>query len=88
MVGFHMLNYQIIGGAAVEDALDVVQPAVNKAGIDGVHNGDFLVNNNVGVICHAVGNNILSLKKIDLVIVDANVLDTGSDIHIHPPKEV
>ena len=70
-----MLNDQIIGGTAVQRVLEVVQPFVGIVCIHGIQNSDLIVQNDVGIIGHAVGNNILTLKQIHLVIVDSNVFD-------------
>ena len=84
VVGLHVLNNEEIGGTASQHALDVVQPLVGEAGVYGVHDGDEVVQDDVGIIGHAVGNNVLALKQIDVVIVDADVADIGGDLHSNP----
>ena len=50
-------------------------------GVHRVHYGDFVVDNDIGIVCHAVFNNILSLEEINVVIVYAYVFDVVCDLH-------
>ena len=76
-----MLNDQIVGLSCTEGILNVVQPFVRKRRIYRIHNGNFIVNNRVGIIRHTIRHNVLSFKQIHLVIVHANVLDVFGNRH-------
>ena len=54
---------------------------MGEAGIHRVHNGDQIVQDHVGIIGHAVGNNVLTLKEVNGMIVDTDVTDISSDLH-------
>ncbi len=73
MVRFHMLHHQIIGRSAAQSALDVVYPFVSEMLVHSIHNCNFIVQYNVGVVRHTVGNNVLPFKQIDVTVVYADV---------------
>ena len=62
MVRLHVLNDEVIGFRSIQNGSDVVQPLMGEIGIYGVHNGDLFILDHIGVVSHAVGNHILSLK--------------------------
>ena len=70
-----MLNDEVVGRAAVERGLEVAQPLVHKVAVDAVHDGNLLVNEDVGGVGHAVGHDVLALEEVELVVVHANVKD-------------
>ena len=75
MIRFHVVHDQIIRLAAAQRLIKLVQPFAGEALIDGIHDGNFFIEDDVGIIGHAVGNGILSLKKINIMIVNADVAD-------------
>ena len=81
MVGLHMQHHEIIGRTVAQLSAQVGKPFLAKARVDGIHHGDLLVHNRIRIICHSVRDGILSLKKIDLVIIDANVFNVFCNEH-------
>ena len=41
----------------------------------GIHYGNLLVQDHISIVCHAVGNNVLPLKKVNFPVVDTDVAD-------------
>ena len=76
-----MLNYKIVGGAAVESGGEVVQPLVGETSVNRVHNGDLLVEDDVGVVRHSVGHVILTLEKVNLAVVYTYIFYVFGNIH-------
>ena len=81
MVRLHMLNYKIIGISVSQRILEIIQPFVGKVNINSVQNGDFLVNNHIGIVRHSVGNRILTFKQVNSVVIDADILYIMCNIH-------
>ena len=77
-----MLHDQIIGLSAVKDGRQICEPLFAEAGVHCVHDSDLLVHNDIGVVCHSVGYDILSLEQIDLMIVNAYVFDVVCYFHL------
>ena len=75
MVRLHMLDNEIIGNTAFESLLKIGKPFFTKMLIHRVHDGDFFVQDDIGIIRHAQGDNILALKEIEIVVVDADITD-------------
>ena len=67
--------------SAAQDFLQIAQPLVGESGVDRVHDGDLLVHDDIGVVSHAQGDNILTLEQVDIMIVDADILDRICDLH-------
>ena len=87
MIGLHMLNDQIIGLSAFESIFNIVKPLVCKSGVHRIHYRYLFIYYGVGIIGYTVWHLILSFKKIDLVVVDADVFDIVSNCHKRsPPK--
>ena len=82
VVRLHMLHDQVIGLTAAQDFAELSEPLICKFYIHGIHDGDLLVHDDVGIVGHAVGDYILALKQIDDMIVDTDVLDRICDLHI------
>ena len=73
MVGFHVLNDEIVGRARAYRIGNVIKPFMGKFRVNGVHDRDPVVRDDVRVIRHTVRNGILSLEKINSVIVDTYI---------------
>ena len=73
MIRLHMLDHEVIRKAAGEGFLQAGQPFLAKVLIHRVHDGDFFVQDHVGIIGHAVGDDVLPLKKIEIVIIYTDV---------------
>ena len=82
VVRLHMLHDQVIGLTAAQNFAEFSEPLICKFYIHGIHDGDLLVHDDVGIVGHAVGDYILALKQIDDMIVDTDVLDRICDLHI------
>ena len=81
VVRLHMLYDKIIGLSVADHGLEVIEPLLAEMLIDGVHDRDLFVDDGIGIVRHTVGNDILSLKKIDIMIVDADILDIIGNKH-------
>ena len=73
VVGLHVLNHEVIGLSTIELGFEIAQPFIGETLIDCVHDGDFLVYDDIGVVCHAQRHDVLSLKQVNLVVVYAYV---------------
>ena len=62
MIGFHMLDDEIIGFTLAKHFLHVVKPLVRKLRIHSVHYRDCVVDNYVRVIRHSFRHNVLPLE--------------------------
>ena len=83
MIRLHVLDDQIVGRASSEGRGQVVQPFMGKMDVHRVHYGDLLIQDHIGIIGHSVGNNVLSFKKVHLMVVDAYIADrVGNCVHI------
>ncbi len=78
-----MLNNKIIGSLAAECVLKVVEPFVLECAVNCVHNRGFGIENNIRIVCHSVWNVILTLKKINIVIVYTDIADIVCDFHVY-----
>ena len=85
MVRLHVLHHQIVGLPAPQDGLNVVQPLVGEVLIHRVHNGDLLVQDDVGVVGHAAGHLVLPLEQVHLMIVDAHIANIIGNKHKQAP---
>ena len=83
MVGFHVLNDQVIRLSVAKNLCKIVEPFMSEFSVHRIHNGDFFVHNGIRVICHSVGNNILTFKQIDLVVVHTYIFDIVGNLHIY-----
>ena len=81
VVRLHMLYDKIIGLSVADHGLEVIEPLLAEMLIDGIHDRDLFVDDGIGIVRHTVGNDILSLKKIDIMIVDADILDIIGNKH-------
>ena len=73
MVRLHVLNYEIIRLSAAQRLLEVREPLFAEMRIYRIHNGGLFVEDNIRIVSHSVRNNVLSLKKIDLMVIHADV---------------
>ena len=88
VIGLHVMDDQVVGRTAIEHGLEVAEPLVNKTAVDRIGDSDFIAQDNIAVVCHAVlGHVVLALKQVNVVIVDANVADILGDLHqAKPPR--
>ena len=75
MVRLHVLDDEIVRLPTGQGVLQIVQPLVGEMLVHGVHDGHLLVQDQIGVVAHAVGDLVLALEQVHLVIVYADVQD-------------
>ena len=85
MVRLHMLNNQIIRLSALEHILDVVQPFMGEILVHRIHDRDLFVQNHVGIVGHAIGNPVLTLKQVHLMIIDTHIANIIRNVHNPSP---
>lgn len=81
MVWLHVLDNQVVRLPCAEDLLEIGEPFRCEMLINCIKNRDFLIEDHIRVIGHAVWNSVLPLKQIDLMIVDADILDVICNSH-------
>ena len=85
VVGLHVMYDEVIGLTSGEDAVEVIEPLVGEMRVNGIHDGDFIVEDDVGIIGHAVSDLILSLEQVDVMVIDADVSDIFRQWHRGAP---
>ena len=83
MVRFHMVDHQVVGFPAAQGLLQLRHPLLPLPGIDRVHNGHFFVQDEVRVIGHSFGYDILALEQFQIQVVHADILDFRGQILDH-----
>ena len=73
MIGLHVMNNEIVGLFSAENFFQVFKPLFSEMLVHGVHNGDFLIANHVRIVRHSVFYLILTLEKVYVVVVYADV---------------
>ena len=88
VIGLHVMDDQVVGRTAVERGLEVAEPFVDKASVNRIGDSDFIAQDNIAVVCHAVlGHVVLALELVNVVIVDTDVADILGDLHqAKPPR--
>ena len=81
MVRLHVLDDQIVRLTVTQSVADILKPFVGKILIHRIHDGNLLVHDGIGVIGHAVGDNILALEQVYLMVVYTDVLDIIGNGH-------
>ncbi len=81
VIGFHVLYDEIIGFTAIECIFEIIEPFLGKAAVNGIHDGNFIIKDDIGIVGHAVGDDILSLKEINFVVIHTHIADSIGDIH-------
>ena len=82
MVGLHVVSHQIVWLAAIECSLEVGLPLFAFTTVCSIHYRNLLIFDKIGIITHALRHYILTLKQIDVKIVNTDVLN-GITNHIH-----
>ncbi len=83
MVRLHVMDDQVVGRPAGERFGQVGLPFLAFAAVGRVEHGDLLVENDIGVIGHALGDDVLALEEVEVEIVDTDELDGCRDIFGH-----
>ena len=75
VVGLHMGDHQIIGGSAVQGLGQILLPGVGGPGVHRIHDGDFFVQDHIGIVADAGGHRVLALEEIQGGVIHANAQD-------------
>ena len=76
-----MLDNEVIGLSAVQRLFEIIEPLVREIPVDRIHYGDLIVLNDVRVVSHTVRHDVLPLKQVDLVVIDAYVNNVIRYLH-------
>ena len=83
VVRLHVVNHQVVGRTAGKRGVEVAQPLPHKVAVDGVHDGNLLAHNDVGVVRHAVlADVVLPLEEVYVVVVHAYVGNVLGNLHV------
>ena len=80
MVRLHVVDHQVIGLTARRGLEYVLHPDIAVAGFHGVHHRDFVGQDCVAVVAHAVVQHKLFFKKVGVGVIYANAGYAGSDL--------
>ena len=83
VVRFHMMNDKVIGLASAESLLKVSLPLIGLAGIGRIKNSHLIVQNDIRVVSHSLRNYILTLKKIQVQVINSDILYLITKILYH-----
>ena len=75
VVRLHVLDDQVVDGRVADLRPDVPQPLVAEARVDGVKDDGLPVLDEIGVVGHSVRHDVLAFEQVDVMVVDADVLD-------------
>ena len=81
MIRLHVLHDQIIRLPALQRGGEIVEPLLAKVLVYGVHDGDLLVQDHIGIVGHAARHDVLPFKQVHFMIVNANIADIICNIH-------
>ena len=76
-----MLHDQVVRRTSLQRLGKILQPLRAKALVYRVHDGDLLVQNDIGIVGHPVRDDVLPLEQVDLAVVYADVADVVCDVH-------
>ena len=83
MVGLHVVHDQIVRLAAAQCLREVGLPLPFLADVSRVHDGDPVVQDNIGVVGHSFGYDILAFEKVEVEVVDSDILDCAVEGDCH-----
>ena len=86
VIRLHVLYDQIIRLPAAKHTSKVVQPFMGEVSVHRVHDGDLFVKDHIGIVCHSVGNHILTLKEVNLMIIDTDITNVICNFHLFTPS--
>ena len=81
VVRLHVLDHEVIRSLAFKCFFQIIEPLMREILIDRIHDRDLIIRDHIGVIRHTVRHHILALKKVDIVVIYANILDIVTDKH-------
>ena len=88
VIRLHVVHHQIVRLAAAQSSFDIAQPLVAEALVHRVHDGNFLIDDGIGIVGHSVGHHILPLKQVDLMVIDTDVTNVFCNVHTVSPLSV
>ena len=84
VVGLHVRDNYIVGLFAVKGLLEVIKPLGCFSSVRRIHYSYLLIENNIGIISHTLGNFVLALKQVNVIVIDAYVANCfGNIVFIH-----
>ena len=76
VVRLHVRDHKVVRAAPVQLVCELGEPFVRRAGVHAVHDGDLLIQNEVGVVAHAHRlDRVLVFKKGQGEVIRPNVAD-------------
>ena len=79
MVGFHVVDNDIVDRTVADDLADVFEERHEEVDLDSVDEAYFFVVDKVSVIAYAIGEGPKALEQVLVAVVDANVIDFVSN---------
>ncbi len=73
VVRLQMMHHQVIRRASVQGFHEILLPRLCASGIDGIHNGHFLVLNQIRIIGHSLRYFILAFEQVQIQIVRPDI---------------
>ena len=75
------MNNEIVRRTLAQRAAKAGKPFFAKMRIDRIHHRHFLIHDQVGVVGHTIGDGVLTFKKIQLMVVDADIVNIVGKVH-------
>ena len=75
VVGFHVVRDEIVGLAACKGCCEICLPLVSLAAVGSIHNRYLLILDKIGVVAHAFRHDVLALEKVNVEVVNTDVLN-------------
>ena len=89
MIRLHMMDDQIIRLPVAQSLRQIGLPFLPFTGINGIQDSDLVAAvQQIGVIGHAFRHNILTFKKIEVVVLHTDVAQTGFDFANHDEMDL
>ena len=76
VVRLHMLDDEIVRLSAAKGFPDIGKPLLAKVLVHVIHDSHLIIQDDIAIVSHAVRHHILSLEKINLMIINAYVNNT------------
>ncbi len=80
VVRLHVLDHQVVRRASRQRAVQVLLPCRRDVCVNGVHDGNLFVQNDVGIVSHAL-DPVLLLKQAQLGVVNADSINVFCNVH-------
>ena len=80
VVGFQMVDNQVVGRFALQCIFNICQPFTYFVCVYGIRDRNLLVKNHVGIVRNSVRNLVLPFKQINLAVIHSNELNVFTKI--------